>query len=108
MCLCNKIVAFPEQPADILTNLVNALSASSIDSTGKIKQLCACEGLSSHIIKAFLTLVLLRGEWSTSLSGRFTFREEPLDAHLIRGWVGTRTGLDCFSEGKNLLPLPII
>lgn len=41
MCLCNKIVAFPEQPADILTNLVNALSAYLDDSTGKIKQLCA-------------------------------------------------------------------
>ena len=65
----------------------------------------ACEGLSVHTIKTFLTLVL---EWSASLSGRFTFREEPLDAHLIRGWVGTRTGLDCFSEEKNLLPLPII
>jgi hypothetical protein len=60
------------------------------------------------MIKAFLTLVLLRGEWPASLSDRFTFREEPPGAHWIKGWVGTRTGLDCFNEEKNLLPLPII
>lgn len=52
MCLCNKIVAFPEQPADILTNLVNALSASLVDSAGKIKQLCV-KGVMVHV-KVFL------------------------------------------------------
>lgn len=52
MCLCNNTAAFPEQPVDILTNLVNALSASLIDSTGTIKQLCA-KGVMVHV-KVFL------------------------------------------------------
>jgi hypothetical protein len=38
-------------------------------------------------IHIFLTSALVRGEWSTSRPGRFTFRERAPSTHWIGGWL---------------------
>jgi hypothetical protein len=42
---------------------------------------------------AFLNSALVGGEWSASLSGRFTSGKSAPDTHWIGGWVGPRAGL---------------
>jgi hypothetical protein len=42
----------------------------------------------------FLTSVLVGGEWSAARSDRFTPGERTPNTHWIRGWAGSRTGLD--------------
>jgi hypothetical protein len=45
-------------------------------------------------IHVFLTSAIVRGEWSASLSGRFTSEERASGTHWIGDWVGPRAGLD--------------
>jgi hypothetical protein len=45
----------------------------------------------------------LGGEWSASLSGRFTPGERTPGTHRI-GWVGPKGGLDAVGEEKNPVP----
>jgi hypothetical protein len=52
----------------------------------------------------FLT-TLVRSALSASRYGRFTPGERAAGAHWIRGWVGTRTGLDDV-EKRTISPLP--
>jgi hypothetical protein len=56
----------------------------------------------SHV---FLTLTLVRGEWSASSPGRFTPRERAPNTHWIQGWVGPTASLDDV-EKRKILPLP--
>jgi hypothetical protein len=51
-------------------------------------------------IRVFLTLVLVRGEWSASRPDRFT-----PGTHWVGGWLGARTGLDDV-ETRKLFALP--
>jgi hypothetical protein len=51
-------------------------------------------------IHVFLSLVLVRGEWSASRPG-----ERAPGANWIGDWVGPRTGLDDV-EKRKILPLP--
>jgi hypothetical protein len=53
-------------------------------------------------IYIFLTSALVGGEWSASLSSRFTPGEIAHDTHWIGGWVGPRAGLDDVEERKFL------
>jgi len=46
------------------------------------------------------TSALRGGEWSASLSGRFTPRERALFTHWIVGWVGPRAGLEMVSKRR--------
>jgi hypothetical protein len=57
------------------------------------------------LIHIFLTSALVRGEWSTSRPGRFTFEERAPGTHWIGGWVGFRAGLDNL-EKRKFLTLP--
>jgi hypothetical protein len=52
----------------------------------------------------FLTLALVRGEWSASHPSHFTPRERAPGTHWIGGWVGPRTNLDCV-ERRKVLPI---
>jgi hypothetical protein len=56
-------------------------------------------------IHVFLTSVVVGGEWSASLPGRFTPGERVPGTHWIGGWVGPRAGLDDV-EGRRIFPLP--
>jgi hypothetical protein len=51
-----------------------------------------------------LTSVLDGGEWSDSLSGRFTTGERAPSTNLIGGSVSTRAGMD--AVGKRKVPVP--
>jgi hypothetical protein len=51
-----------------------------------------------------LTSALGGSEWSASRPGSFTPRETPSSTHWIRGWVGTRAGLDAVVKEKNSYP----
>jgi hypothetical protein len=59
-----------------------------------------------------LTAALEGCEWSASHHGRFTPRERDASTYWIRGWVGSRTGLDMVSKKKFSAPawnrIPII
>jgi hypothetical protein len=50
------------------------------------------------------SVLLDRGEWSASLSGRYTLRERDPDTYWIGGWVGPRAGLDVVVKKK--IPSP--
>jgi hypothetical protein len=56
-------------------------------------------------IHVFLASTVARGEWSASLPGRFTPREEALSTHWIGGRVGPTAGLDKLKKWK-FLPQP--
>jgi hypothetical protein len=47
-----------------------------------------------------LTSALDGGEWTTSRRGRFTSREIAPGTHWIRGWVGSKAGLDRMVNGE--------
>jgi len=51
---------------------------------------------------ASLTLALDGGEWSASLTDRFTPGKRTTNTHWIGGWVGSRTGLDTVPKRKSL------
>jgi hypothetical protein len=51
------------------------------------------DGEAEVYLHAFLTSSLGEGEWSVSLSGRFTPVERNHDVHRIGGLVGLRAGL---------------
>jgi hypothetical protein len=51
-----------------------------------------------------LTSALDGGEWSASLTGRFTSRERAPGTHWIEGWVGPRAGLEVVVKRK--IPSP--
>jgi hypothetical protein len=53
----------------------------------------------------FLTSALDGGDWSASLSGRFTSRERATGSHWIGGWVGPRAGSDAMVK-RILSPVP--
>jgi hypothetical protein len=52
---------------------------------------------------AFLTSVLVGGEWSASRPGRLTPAERAPDTHWIGGWVGPRTDQDDMEKRKPCL-----
>jgi hypothetical protein len=52
----------------------------------------------------YLTLALHGGEWTASLSGRFTHRERDPGIQWIGGWVGPRAVLDAVVKRK--IPRP--
>jgi hypothetical protein len=56
-------------------------------------------------IHIFLTSALAEGEWSVSLSDRFTPGERAPRTHWIGGWVDPRAGLDDV-EKRKLFILP--
>jgi len=51
-------------------------------------------------LRAFLTWALDRGEWSVTLSGRFTPQERAPGTHWIGGWVEPKDGLDAVVKRK--------
>jgi hypothetical protein len=53
----------------------------------------------------FLNSALAGGEWSATLSGRFTLGERDTGTLSIGGWVDLRGGLDEM-EKRKFLPLP--
>jgi len=53
-----------------------------------------------------LTLALDGGEWSASLSGRFTPWERAPATNWRGGWVGPRAGLDAVVKRK--IPTPTV
>jgi hypothetical protein len=52
-------------------------------------------------IQAFLTWILVGGEWSALRPGRFVPGERAPGTHWIGGWVGPRTGLDDVEKKKS-------
>jgi hypothetical protein len=50
----------------------------------------------------FLDLALDGGEWSASLSYRFTPGERAPGTHWLGGWVNPRAGLDAMEKKKHL------
>jgi hypothetical protein len=54
----------------------------------------------------FLITTLDGGEWSASLSGRFTSGETAPSTHCIGGQVGYRAGLDTVAKKKNIVFAP--
>jgi hypothetical protein len=54
-------------------------------------------------IHIFLTSALAGGDWSVSRPGRFTPKETPPRTHWIRGWAGSRAGVDDMEERKFLI-----
>jgi hypothetical protein len=52
-----------------------------------------CKGVYVQI-HIFLTLALVRGEWSASLPGWFTSSEKAPITNRRGGWVGPRTCMD--------------
>jgi hypothetical protein len=56
------------------------------------------------LVHVILASALARGEWSISHPCRFTLGERATSTHWIRGWVGTKTGLDMV-ENKTFLTL---
>jgi hypothetical protein len=59
---------------------------------------------SADIAPRTLTSALDGGECSTSRPGRFTPKERAPGTYWIRGWVGSRAGLDAVVKRKILSP----
>jgi hypothetical protein len=60
---------------------------------------------SGGIAPQFLTSTLDGGEWSASLSGRFTPGDRDPGTYCIGGWMGPRSSLNAMEDTK-LLPMP--
>jgi hypothetical protein len=57
-------------------------------------------GVVAVLRHAFLTSALVGGEWSASLSGRFTPGECAPGVHWIVSWMDLRAGLDAVAKRK--------